>query len=175
MENRTRANDNKPVKKMAKEVVQWLFFIDRNENRPEKNCFSRLFYQHEDKFIKNFIFYNGIFDRTTFDNIYNTYNTNKLADEELAKEYNNLEKALNTFLGHCKEDYQKTLIKKWNKKKKKDYENFINFICELGLKQGMIRNEENYVRRYKENMRKLFPMGTLQARDCMTACSNVKI
>ena len=134
MENETTINGNKNAKKMAKKIVDWLYLINCNKYNLEKWRVSRRFRKQQDIFVQKII---NTATQNNYD--FNRINqihrknpihllVNDLTKNELREEYNKLEKTLNFFISHCTEDYKKKLIEEWNRKKKEDYEKWINLV-----------------------------------------------
>ncbi len=147
-------NGNNPAERMAKEVVNELCFINRNDNEFEQDRLSRRFHEQKNKFVKTII-KDAIPDYTN--------NTNKVTDQ---KYYDDLEKELEYFFSHCVSDYRAKLVKEWNEAKKADYEKFISVTCKytdikdpmfetstrkmLQMGKGPTRLSINYLERWEK-------------------------
>ncbi len=115
MEKQTNKKGNNPAEKMAKEVVDDMFEINRNKKSSKKMRSARLFHIHKDEFTNKIINNADSYDRVN--------NTNKLTE----KKWNDLEKTVKLFLYHCTTKYRNKLIKEWDEAKELDKKMWINF------------------------------------------------
>ena len=119
-------NGNNPAKKMAKEVIIELYWIDNNKQKSESFRSDRRLHENKDAFVdkitNKLLTYPPSYSLTS--PVFNK-KTNVLNKKTY---YNNVEKSLNSFFNRCDPNYITDLIKDWNKAKKKDTEKWFKVI-----------------------------------------------
>jgi len=128
--------DNNPAEEMAKEVVDELWFINKNKGLSKYLRSARQFHEQKDQFIEKIM-----------DNI--ASHTNKSMD---TKCYDNMEKNVRLFLSRCQPNHRAGLVQKWNKVKNADHEEFLNAFM------ASAEDEDNNVE-LKKIIRKMYLIG----------------